>query len=932
MIAEAQEPRLARGQVLGRYVVLGVLGAGGMGVVYAAFDPQLDRKIALKLLRGETDREGQERLLREAQALARVSHPNVVAVHDVGVWDERVFMAMEYIDGGTLTSWLAERPRTPLEIVTVFRDAAAGLGAAHAAGLVHRDFKPDNVMIGTDGRARVVDFSLVSAATPSPSASERPSFDTPVDVSMTMSGIVLGTPLYMPLEVLDGHIADARSDQYSFCAAFYEALYGALPITAPTLEELYTRLHAGPAKPPARAGVSPQLRAAILRGLATRPGDRYPTMEAFLRALPVHRTRRLAGVIALLALVVLSVGVVAAHELRERRALLCSGGLAKTAVAWNAARRAEVSASFLATGRSYANETLQRVDQLLDEYSASWAASFKDTCEATRLRGEQSEHILSLRMECLDHRLEELAGLTELFSRADAAIVDHAVSAAGALRPIATCNESAALAARVAPPETRLQAEQVERVRRRIARTEAMIEAGRYADARLAAEEIIELERPVGYRPLHAEALFLAGVADERSSKLGSAEQRLYDAIDAAEISRHDELAARVWPELVQLQGNQLIRLADAERSAARAFSAQARIGEQGIARARLLDAVGLLRKEQGRAVDSVHSHEEAVAIASMRLGAEHALVGEIASHLASALREAGRVDESLAMSVRALGIQERARGKDHPDVAEVLAGLANTKVRRGLYAEAHALGLRALDIREHAFGPESTKVALSLNNLALVMRWEGKFAEALPLLYRARAIYQKVSGAESPDAAVIENNIGFTKEAMGAYAEAEESYRTALVVREKALGPRHPMVAAALTNLGHVALLTHRPELALADYTRALAIDERADNDPLNRAFSLIGIGQAYLALAHADKALGPLEDAYALRRDKAAPVKLAEAERHLARALWETGRDRSRAVLLATQARDRYATVGKGSDRERAEVVAWLAAHPRH
>src|SRR5258708_23662444 len=243
---QAERSEIGRGLSLGRYIVLNKLGRGGMGVVYAAYDPELDRKVAVKLLRAEADtksnaRAAQARLLREAQAMARLSHPNVISVHDVGALRTQVFIAMEFVEGKTLTRWLKEKPLTPREIVQTFLQAGKGLAAAHAAGLVHRDFKPDNVLIGNDGRIQLLDFGFARAvedvvgyAPTLPPQVVASGLSTPrqLEARLTRSGAFLGTPAYMAPEQLLRTTIDARADPFSFCVALYEALYGKRPLSA----------------------------------------------------------------------------------------------------------------------------------------------------------------------------------------------------------------------------------------------------------------------------------------------------------------------------------------------------------------------------------------------------------------------------------------------------------------------------------------------------------------------------------------------------------------------------------------------------------------------------------------------------------------------------------------------------------------------------
>ncbi|MBI5544739.1 MAG: protein kinase, partial [Deltaproteobacteria bacterium] len=240
-------PWVRPGTRFGRYVIVKFLGAGGMGAVYSAYDPALDRKVALKLIRQQLLSSGVEearsRLLREAQVAARLSHVNVVSVHDVGVVGEQAFVAMELVEGGSLTRWL-EKDRSWREICEVFLEAGRGLAAAHAAGVVHRDFKPDNVLVGAGGRIRVADFGL--AASPASLHGERPTGGGTIDKGrFTLDGALLGTPLYMAPEQMEGKAADAKADQFGFCVALYEAWYRQGPFEGSTFETLLREKAAG---------------------------------------------------------------------------------------------------------------------------------------------------------------------------------------------------------------------------------------------------------------------------------------------------------------------------------------------------------------------------------------------------------------------------------------------------------------------------------------------------------------------------------------------------------------------------------------------------------------------------------------------------------------------------------------------------------------
>jgi tetratricopeptide (TPR) repeat protein len=307
LVSEAPDERRGGMLRVGRYEMRSVLGAGAMGIVYAGYDPELDRPVALKVLladRGEPDDEG--RLQREARAMARLSHPNVVTVYDVGSVGGQVFVAMELVEGRTLTVWLREASRAWPEILEVFVGAGRGLAAAHEAGVVHRDFKPDNVLVGTDGRARVTDFGLARHR-----AARRPAVDSAADIGLTRSGVFAGTPAYMAPEQFDGGQVEARSDQFGFCVALFEALYGVRPFAGATFAALAEGVRAGHVRePPPDHPVPLHVRRAVMRGLEADPARRWPTMTGLLDELasardkPRGRRGRAALVVALAVLVV----------------------------------------------------------------------------------------------------------------------------------------------------------------------------------------------------------------------------------------------------------------------------------------------------------------------------------------------------------------------------------------------------------------------------------------------------------------------------------------------------------------------------------------------------------------------------------------------------------------------------------------------------
>jgi len=308
---------------------LSALGAGGMGVVFAAYDPQLDRKVALKLLRAGltyNTKDARTRLRREAQAIAQLSHPNVVAAYDVGTTEEGdLYIAMEFVEGDTLSTWLKKWPRTWREIIDVFLQAARGLVAAHSVGLLHRDFKPDNVLVGGDGRVRVTDFGLArSLIVPDEAARPRPDMAA-LNVELTATGTVLGTPRYMAPEQLTGPDIDARADQFSFCVALFEALFDVHPLPGATSVSMLEQGEKAIA-PPDGTKIPPSIIRAIQRGLERDRAKRFSTMSSLIGELQPPQTRTPVRYAALAGLGVLLLGA-AGTAVFARRSPADGGGV-----------------------------------------------------------------------------------------------------------------------------------------------------------------------------------------------------------------------------------------------------------------------------------------------------------------------------------------------------------------------------------------------------------------------------------------------------------------------------------------------------------------------------------------------------------------------------------------------------------------------------
>ncbi len=756
---------LTSGVTLGRYTVLGIVGKGAMGEVYAAYDPELDRKIAIKLLRVSAREEGvategRIRLMREAQAIAKLSHTNVVTVYDVGTFQDDVFIAMQFVDGSTLRYWMLAQPRTWSEIVKVFADAGRGLAAAHDKDLIHRDFKPDNVMVGADGHVRVMDFGLARAALDpkrkSPPSSEPKGGVVPgasvgdldstrvlgksqvpaavaietsseaLNVELTQAGAILGTPAYMSPEQFQGEAIDARSDQFSFCIALYEALYGERPFSGTTLVDLMAGVLDGTVRPPPAGSKVPSwVRKIVLRGLRVDPRDRWPSMTPLLGELDKNRRgaprrRFAAGATAKLA------GI---WEAPPR------GRIADTAV------KAEVRRAFLATGKAYAAATFDKVRAILDRYALAWSAMYVDAGEATHVRGEQSAEVLDLRMASLDECLDGLRALSQAFRQASAEVVENAVSAANALSRIDRCADIELLRAVVRPPEDPIARAAVDRLRAQLAQVRVLHNVGRLNEGLESIGPMLDDVRRTDYGPLVAETLYELGNLHLELRAAAVAAPILEEALWTAELCRHDEVVAMAAAQLVYAMGDQLLRFEAAEIWARIAETRLRRMGGRDDLWGWLYNNRGAMRDRQGRLQESIDDSRRAVAAKEKFYGPDSAEVGLSLSNVAMCLAVIGDLGNALTYLQRALSAVESDFGPDHPRTGVVLSNYAEILNQLGRFAEAREMARRALAVFERESSIDSSVLSYPLIALGLGYLGEGMVEEALSPLERAVAI-----------------------------------------------------------------------------------------------------------------------------------------------------------------------------------------------
>jgi tetratricopeptide (TPR) repeat protein len=785
----AAEGVLERGQSIDRFVVIGLVGRGGMGEVYAAYDPELDRKVAIKLLRARgQSAEGRTRLLREAQAIAKLSHPNVVVVYDVGTFGDSVFIAMEFVEGRTLGGWMHAANRSRREVMQVFLAAGRGLAAAHAAGLVHRDFKPDNVMVTNDGQVRVMDFGLARQAgaaddktdsMPPPVANleeidpdatanlgpagsrsiaqpTSPSSGSYLALKLTQTGAMVGTPAYMAPEQFAMAATDPRTDQFSFCVALYEMLYGQRPFEGDTFLALMTSVTSGtPREAPAKAKVPGWMRKILLRGLATDPDRRYPSMNALLTALetdPTVRWRRTGTGVVLAA--ALALAGVAARRASTTKNALCRGGGDRWAGVWDAegassARKDAIHKAFAATGRSYAESAFKNVSGALDTYVGKWVAMYTDACEATQVRGEQSAEVLDLRMTCLQERVTNAAALSEVFAHADGTVVENAVSAAGGLASLDQCADVPSLRAVVKPPANAQLRKRVEDLRGEQARFVALSLAGHCAEAETLAQALIPRVREAGYAPLLGKTLLSTWRLPDACGDPRVGVERLEEGYTAAISARDDDTAAEAAIHLTSeyadrvrdtVRGRQWLNIATATLR---------RYENHPLLDAWLLTVGGTLLEREGRLDEAMANQRKAILAKEKLVGPDNADIAMSFNNLGNSLVSAHRDAEAVEPLSQAIARLERSVGADNPFVALVSNNLGEALNGLHRHAEARAAFGRSLEIWRRT-GGDAFLVSYGLTGQGIAMLGEGHAADAVAPLEEALRI--RIEKKSAPD------------------------------------------------------------------------------------------------------------------------------------------------------------------------------------
>jgi serine/threonine protein kinase len=812
-----------------------------MGEVFLATDTQLGRKAAVKLLRPRNPHDLLEhsRLLREAQALATLSDENVIGIFDCGVHEEQVFLAMEYVEGLTLRAWQDAAPRTWREVLRHYLAAGRGLAAIHAAGLVHRDFKPQNVLVGATGRVKIVDFGLAVAPgerTPRAASGRglaRAEVLSLLATQLTDTSAVLGTALYISPEQLAAGRLDARSDQFSFCVALYEALYGGHPYAEPapqprdsaamtdsrrshgavgtgpsgppSMMSLVTGLVEGRLRRPKKIVISGRVYRAIERGLARDPADRFPSMNALLAALARDPLRKYGPWIAVAGLG----GAIGALALVPTIVSSCKDIEVAFHDAWTPARAEAVRSAFIATGSAHARTAADRVDTTLTQYREQWIAARTDNCKASHDRVAQDLELFRRRDNCLDHARDTLVATVDQLTRADAATVESIADALALLPALETCD------ADFQSLQTCLDSADDPVLRGRLDRARALEIAGKFTDAGILATEVLD---SAGDHPrLAAEAQLLRGRIFAEQSRAQDAQDAFTAAHELSEGAGCDELA----------------------------FEAATR-------------------------------NTKLVAL-NYDLPAD-----------------AGRVWSEVARSkLRVLPNSPRLEADQHSDLGLLLQhreDLAGSRARHLVQAEAEhnkALALR----QKLANGNKTLDLAFSYLNLGMLAKNSAQPELALDLAHHSLEHYTAVYGAGHPLLWKPHRGLGNVLLRLGRLPEARTELEQALTLAEASLGSGHGVVGQLQYTLATV-YLDQDPARALNLATAALAVYVReiADTNP-QRAQPLELLGQIHTDRGEPSLAL-PYRQEALHRRLHAGPEKRAYAHLELAGTLQELNR----------------------------------------
>jgi tetratricopeptide (TPR) repeat protein len=807
-----------RTEHIGRFEVLRSIARWATGEIYLARDPDLGREVAIKVARGHArdDAAAQARLRQEALALARLAHPHVVTVHEVGEHAGTTYLAMEHVDGATLEGWLAT-PRAPAEVVAVMAGVGRGLSAAHAAGVVHGDVTPRNVLVSVDGVAKIGDFGLSRLG-----GEGRDPAVTPVEREGTAEASradLVGPPGYLAPERLRGEPATEASDQFAFCVVLHEALFGRRPFVGATAAELAASIERGPALP-ATPPLPRGLRRALRRGLAPDPARRFPSMRALVDA--ITRQRPVARWLVAAAMAAVIVAAALSQRAGGARRDACAIDPEALQVFAAEHRRAVAAALSAAPERGTAIATT--VDRMLADYGRRWQASDLASCQRARAGG-QPPRLRDYQRACLERRLRRVADLGATLATGAGAL-DRAARAVDQLPDPETClRVTAAAPGREPPPLT--SALGMAMVDRMITRTLSLEATGQAAAAAPSIDAVVAAARSAGDPPLLARALLAQGWVYAGTERYREVEPLLDEAARHSAAGHDDELTAEIWTLRAYFVGYSLGRVEEARRWTGVAEAAVLRAGDPPALRVMLHSLAGRLWTRAGEHARAEAALRAALAIVQRERPGALLSIADAHGNLAYTLAHA-RDPEARPVFETALAMYRATYGERHPDVVTTLTALGDLLVesepRRAVeYLE------QARSTAEALRGPRSVHVARALVSLGVAHRHLGELETAIELQRTAADAFRERFGDNHELVAYARGRLGDSLLVVGDVAAAVAEHRQAVATFARVLGPLDMPLASARGDLarsleaaGDLAGATASAEAAVSAFDRA--------------------------------------------------------------------------------------------------------------
>ncbi len=910
-----------------RYVILEQLGAGGCGEVFLAYDAELDRKVAIKkILHRHANTDGEALIVQEARLLAKLRHPNIVTVYDIQELpgehqQESLCIIMEYVEGLTLRQWLVLHPRSRREILRVFQEAGRGLAAAHAAGVFHRDFKPDNVLVDSSGHARVLDFGLSQFES---EATDELAITHDGAPEVTMPPLT-GTPAYMAPERYHHPAGSVASDMFSFAVSLWEALVGQRPFPGGSVRELRDQVAVGEVVLPAnQRHLTAHLRRVLRRALAVGPAQRYPGMESLLSSLaynPQERWRRWVGIGSLVTGAVIVGSLFRSPEVAAQQ---CRGMDGIFATGWNESRVDALRETILGTDTLYAQTTWEHVYTQLDAYATEIRREAQGACEDARVRGRTSDELAGRRLACLHEREIELDAFVDALQTGGSDAIQRAIRATAALTPVASCDGEVLMSERTAAPRDTEVAAVVQEIRGELAKIKAIRNSGRPRDVMELAAQVVERAKSVGYVPVLAEAHLQHGDLYAAVMETKTAEEEYAAAWHHAIASDHD----RVARDAANLLANELAfdpaRIGEANVWTASADAVAQRVGVTDEHTYLNRVAVGRVLETQGRFGEAIEPMQEAARAAKAAYGPNSWEAISIHTVLSSIIGRSGDLDgatEEIEYAVRA---GKTTFGDNHPALTEIYRQYGIVLAARGEMEQSIGVMQHMVELVEPAFGSESPRLAASLNSLGYTLCEAGRDNEGIEHLERALDIQAAHLEPDAFEYLLLRHNRAYCLSGMGRYDEARSVYEENRAQALPTLGEEHPFMAMTSCELGEVAYAVNDLAAAEQHYQRTLEIRESVFGKTHRELYRpLVGLAEVALRRGKHEQAIELAQRALDVRAsDPEDVVSLARGRFTLARAIGPTPETRE----LAEQAKAGFLKQGVRGKKALAEVEDWL------